>query len=299
MAQYNPKEFSIGGDRSQYYSYDEELYTSTFPREWVLTHDADNTGPKHCNNCNYYGSWNGVFIGYCGNCAIYIYKGKRGCGFKEIGKETESFIDDNTCSHLQENAIRATDTYLKNINFDEIGDVDFLDSHSLVLANSRLADRGYIYTYNNNDHDNDHDNNESSYYDDDEYADMPPLIHYSELYHQLNGDHNIDAIEDEGDDNIPPLIQDNNTEFNLQAFHNIVPMQQTIGECGEYDDEYYNTIKYYINKFLDNLDDDKEEDTMAPYVYQAIEEDDKEQEYDDNDGEDHTEENHEEGYDSY
>ena len=134
MAQFNPREFVVCGDRLQYYSYDGELYTETFPREWV-ENCKSGTGPRDCKECARYGSWNGVFIGYCTNCAVE-YEYKRGLGFV-YGDE---FLD----SDLKEGKkivigrrylllegvefVSAADTYLKDIKLNDIGDKDFNDS---------------------------------------------------------------------------------------------------------------------------------------------------------------------------
>jgi len=128
MAQFNPKEiiryYNMSG-KCTYYSYDEELYAGTFPEEWVTRHEAF-TGPKNCNNCNKFGSWNGVFIGYCANCAKFIYKGERGRGLIIIGGENKS--DDV----LQYPSI--FETYLNDVNHYEVGDVDFMDSVNNIIG---------------------------------------------------------------------------------------------------------------------------------------------------------------------
>jgi len=121
MAQYNPLEIRYL-DKGRYYSYDDELYHKTFPEEWATSHELG-TGPKSCKNCQAYGHWNGVFIGYCTNCAVHVYEGTRGCGFFRPGKEIEN----------EENSryVSAFDTYLKDVNLDEVGDIDFCDSGNL------------------------------------------------------------------------------------------------------------------------------------------------------------------------
>lgn len=72
-------------DLDYYVAYDGYNYIDTFPQEWLLCQDDDLTGPLHCGNCENYGSifQNGVhiFMGYCSNCALYIYMEKRGDGF--------------------------------------------------------------------------------------------------------------------------------------------------------------------------------------------------------------------------
>jgi hypothetical protein len=125
MAQFNPKEFvyHYRNGKPAYYSYDEELYCGTFPENWV-ENCLEGTGPKECGNCAYYGSWNGVFLGYCTNCAQYAYNGERGHGFIDIGKECDYNLE--VCGPS------VFDTYLKGLHPDEVGDKDFMDSAALV-----------------------------------------------------------------------------------------------------------------------------------------------------------------------
>jgi hypothetical protein len=125
MAQFNPKEFvyHYRNGKPAYYSYDEELYCGTFPENWVED-CLEGTGPKECGNCAYYGSWNGVFLGYCANCAQYAYNGERGHGFIDIGKECD--YNPEVCGPS------VFDTYLKGLYPDEVGDKDFMDSAALV-----------------------------------------------------------------------------------------------------------------------------------------------------------------------
>jgi hypothetical protein len=125
MAQFNPKEFvyHYRNGKPAYYSYDEELYCGTFPENWVED-CLEGTGPKECGNCAYYGSWNGVFLGYCANCAQFMYNGERGHGFVDIGKECD--YNPEVCGPS------VFDTYLKGLCPDEVGDKDFMDSAALV-----------------------------------------------------------------------------------------------------------------------------------------------------------------------
>jgi len=119
MAQFNPQEFiyHYRNGKPAYYSYDEELYCGTFPTIWAENH-MEGTGPKECGNCSYYGSWNGVFLGYCANCAKNEYNGERGHGFIDIGKEFDCDTDYPS----------VFDTYLKDVTPDDVGDKDFMDS---------------------------------------------------------------------------------------------------------------------------------------------------------------------------
>ena len=69
------------GVQGEYYEIDGFKYTGTFPYEWALDHkwhteyEGCGSGPKHCANCNHYGSINGVFVFYCANCVNQIYDG--------------------------------------------------------------------------------------------------------------------------------------------------------------------------------------------------------------------------------
>ena len=114
----------FGGDKKQYYSYNGELYTSTFPVEWAKNH-LPKTGPNECINCYYFGSWNGVFIGYCANCAIYHYNGERGRGFIGLGKENNYEAD--------EKYTVAFETYLKDVKLDDIGDKQIMDTANIIM----------------------------------------------------------------------------------------------------------------------------------------------------------------------
>ena len=129
MEQYDKlvvRSFYCKGKRC-YYSYNDELYADTFPEEWAECH-LDGTGPTDCENCAFYGSWNGVFIGYCCNCAIYDYCGTRGKGFSHPGHE---LADESNQEFLS-----AFDTYLKGVNHCDVGDVDFITPTGTLLFTS-------------------------------------------------------------------------------------------------------------------------------------------------------------------
>jgi hypothetical protein len=67
-------------------------------------------------NCADYGSINGIFIGYCANCAEYMYAGERGRGFINVGVE---FAEPNVLSFQS-----AFETYLKNVDIWSIQAID-------------------------------------------------------------------------------------------------------------------------------------------------------------------------------
>ena len=113
-----------------YYSHKEILYAGTFPKLWAKNH-KDGTGPKNCRKCDYIGLWNGVFIGYCVKCAINIYKGERGRGLIDIGVENKK---DNALKYPS-----IFNTYLNNVKQEDIGDIRFVDSASIVKERQQLT----------------------------------------------------------------------------------------------------------------------------------------------------------------
>ena len=66
-------------DYENYYMIESYKYAHDFTKEWAQNH-MEGTGPEQCGNCYCYGSKDGVFLGYCLNCAKYDYNGERGPG---------------------------------------------------------------------------------------------------------------------------------------------------------------------------------------------------------------------------
>ena len=99
-----------------YYEHDGIIYIGTFPAEWIETHANDQTGPKECENCAYFGSYKGVFIGYCLNCAEFNYNGARGHGFSIYDDDIE--VEENTLIETEHPG--AMETYLKGIDLEKI-----------------------------------------------------------------------------------------------------------------------------------------------------------------------------------
>jgi hypothetical protein len=106
----------------KFYSYNNELYDYRFPHEWAENH-ALHTGPDACLNCMQYGTWRGVFIGYCANCAGEYINESRGPGIFGYGFEINNSI----------NSIY--NTYLKNADFNNIGCIDFMPEHTIEFRN--------------------------------------------------------------------------------------------------------------------------------------------------------------------
>jgi len=148
------------GLEKQYYFHDGVLYTERFPVEWALSHEPE-TGPVGCLNCACAGSWNGIFIGYCANCAQYVYEGSRGSGFLYQG------VSNYHSQQLGENVFS---TYLRGVNlsrqigippYNNIPDEDD-DMPELIPVNENEAE-------------------------DEDYSDMPELI-------PANDDDNVNNV---------------------------------------------------------------------------------------------------------
>jgi hypothetical protein len=115
--------FVYRNNKKAYYSYDDQLYCPTFPLEWAMDHHQ-NTGPKECKNCAYFGSHLGVFVGYCLNCAQYEYETLRGKGL--IKASSYGPLEElDSC----EGESIFLDTYMKGVDLNEIGDPDFNPSY--------------------------------------------------------------------------------------------------------------------------------------------------------------------------
>ena len=85
-------------NKPAYYVYDDELYCPTFPLEWARNHLLD-SGPKNCPNCAYFGSHLGVFVGYCANCAVYVYCRTRGKGLRKNNDESFEELENCLCEN--------------------------------------------------------------------------------------------------------------------------------------------------------------------------------------------------------
>jgi hypothetical protein len=114
------------------YLYDYYWYHENFPKEWAMC-PKDGTGPSQCGNCLDYGCINGVFIGYCANCAIYDYEGSRGRGFIDVGVE----YDDNCCMEFTS----VFDTYLKDVDIHAIVGVDIQIDNPEQIDQSEISEQ--------------------------------------------------------------------------------------------------------------------------------------------------------------
>ncbi len=108
----------IQGAQGKYYVVDGKKYDEHFPQAWALNHQACSgdyagrtmSGPKLCQNCNTYGSINGVFVFYCANCTKYVFNGQRG-GYIISSQDTT------------EGELWKQFPYMNCVTFDEIGDM--------------------------------------------------------------------------------------------------------------------------------------------------------------------------------
>lgn len=116
------------------YLYDNFWYYKTFPLEWAKSH-LDETGPNDCSNCAEFGCVSGVFIGYCANCAIYVYEGERGRGFMGDGEEFTGSLALDYPS--------AFDTYLEGINIDGITPIPESQDQSYITDENQLNYNSY------------------------------------------------------------------------------------------------------------------------------------------------------------
>lgn len=109
------------------------VYTAHFPVKWALDNQYSGFGPgvsndRHCGNCNYYGSYRGVFIGYCCNCSI-DHGLLRGYGFLDGDGNERTFDDirdwytelDYVICDANDAQSAAKSTYLQNVVLENIG----------------------------------------------------------------------------------------------------------------------------------------------------------------------------------
>jgi len=113
------------GSHGEYYSYNGVNYDIRFPVSWACQPlDDYQYGPENCDNCQDYGYYNGVFIGYCANCAS-ICDYKRGNGMIDHGLEMTNIDSDEI---KDENSM--WNIYMQCTELDEIGDTELAKEHA-------------------------------------------------------------------------------------------------------------------------------------------------------------------------
>jgi hypothetical protein len=105
-------------------------YDIHYPLDWIFdenySYDEGNhyiTGPLHCQFCKEQGYYNGVFIGYCDVCAAEFKDGERGYGI--------NILNNNIVDLDKENTNSIWNTYLKNVDLNEIGDLNLNEEREL------------------------------------------------------------------------------------------------------------------------------------------------------------------------
>ena len=138
---------------------------SHFPIDWLLkekmTYNNNGfsfTGPFECKICQKDGFCNGVFIGYCCNCAK-VHNYKRGFGIIQVNnepKEANTYIFDHRMENfpLKDSIWKK---YLLNIKIDDIGDINLKNLYQNGYFDENIKDN-YNDDYESDD-DNFHINN--------------------------------------------------------------------------------------------------------------------------------------------
>jgi hypothetical protein len=94
-------------------------------------------GPRYCNNCIHYGFHNGVFIGYCANCAS-TSEYKRGNGMFDFGLEMTNIYPYENDKIKDENSM--WNVYMQCTDLNEIGDVELAKEHARNILYRTMDD---------------------------------------------------------------------------------------------------------------------------------------------------------------
>ena len=113
-------------------------YISTFPNEWIEQENSE-CGPKNCCNCAIHGTFNGIFVGYCANCAQFVYNYERGNGFVSQGRELLGPVRTSAWNTYM-NYVELEN--IKNTNLED--DVDQLMKIHYPDAEARVFSKNYL-----------------------------------------------------------------------------------------------------------------------------------------------------------
>ena len=140
------KYYNINNDSKQNGYLNNEIlnYDIHFPIEWANDDDEyiyqdiqNQVGPRYCYNCIDYGFHNGVFIGYCANCA-FLLEYSRGNGLLPSGEEVDIETTAFDLTNIkEENSIWKT--YLQT-NRNEIGDNSLKENYEMYKDLPPLID---------------------------------------------------------------------------------------------------------------------------------------------------------------
>ena len=283
----------IEADKGTIYVLNGVAYDIHFPLEWAIhpkrSHDNFVSCPSDCNNCLEYGSYNGVFIGYCLNCATE-YGYERGNGFETYGVERSGD------GREEKNSI--WNTYLKNVKLDEIGwnstDEPFVDDW--VSDDEEEEDKekqenddykrfckdnfGYDYHINipyesseddalsNNDVRDNHNNHNYNYYNIQYFDDEESPLTVQDL----------DLESQEEDDDFDPIHENNNQDYYDIDYFNFNPqtspltIQELPSKNQEEEQEENNVFEpnHHYRSNHDNYDIEYFDDEGSPLTVQDL-----------------------------
>ena len=195
------------GSHGEYYSVNNVDYDIHFPIDWVfqIPENIDINlpfGPETCYDCFLNGYCNGVFIGYCVNCA-YTCNYKRGNGL--IYKQEQEGLDTN-------NSI--WNLYLQTISsFDEIGDRQlYIEYEYKTQYSHRLLN----YITNLKEEEEEENNNNDNDNDDITVAYNDSFVYYSVEYED---DNTVTFFSYEEYDDID--IYDDNNTYDIEEIDSI------------------------------------------------------------------------------
>lgn len=135
-------------DCGYYYMIESYKYSNSFPKEWAKNH-MEGTGPEQCGNCYEWGSKNGVFLGYCLNCAKYDYSGERGPGLDTFNGALEIEGDCALCmySDTDKAGNDSTPVSEKDIQSPILTPILCHACTDVVIEFHEKSISGYVYQY--------------------------------------------------------------------------------------------------------------------------------------------------------
>jgi hypothetical protein len=265
-----------------YYVYDDELYCPTFPLEWARNHLLD-SGPKNCANCAYFGSHLGVFVGYCANCAVYVYCRNRGKGLRKNNdgsfEELENCLCENCVNYGYIGKSIFLETYMKDVNLSEIGDPDFVQQERPQY-----------------DEDEEDDESSESEYDYQNILEDNPVIYTTEETSQEDEE---TLLTEEINSQYKEILEDNPVDYYISREPEPLETEETEEEepvcdvgCDYKDILEENSVSTNYSYYnLDNYKEDLKKwkvyksveyySTVSPLLNENIKEEDEEENFDD------------------
>ena len=200
MAQYDENQMHICGEKNNMINYKGKVFSILYPRDQIEEDIKHN-----CKNCEYYGSWNGCQIMRCVDCNT------TGNGALMKGTELNS-----------SGPLSAVNTYLKEVDWDTIGDKALEDSHQIECElHQHIFVHNFEYMI---------DRNQAPY----TYTLFEPGVTFYENMDCQYGWEDEDQEDEAADDNIQVFITENGQENKWFEM-----------KIQEYDDEH--SINYNVN----------------------------------------------------